>query len=147
MPGEAALPAYELKAGTRLGGRDWFPFYHGRFFGSTMFATATNEEIGAALALWSYALGTQDPGGTLPLADLELAHAARCWRDLARWERLRGGALRGWDRVRVVDDEGATVAVRLAHPVTTMVALEMVGARSLPYGPPQRRPQRPFGAT
>ncbi|TPE47241.1 hypothetical protein [Amaricoccus solimangrovi] len=125
VAGEDELPVYPLHTECRLGGLDYFPFHHARFFGSTMFATATNEEIGASLALWTYALGTQAPGGTLPTADVELAHAARCWRDMASWERLRTGVLRGWTRVRVLDQDGAPAGVRLAHPVVTEVAADM----------------------
>lgn len=138
VAGADELPVYPLRAGTRVGALDYFPLFHTRFLGSSMFATSTNEEIGAALALWTYALGTQDPGGTLPLADLDLAHAARCWRDMATWERLRAGVLRGWARVRIVDEAEETVAVRLSHPVVTEAAVEMsrivVGAQARRQG-------------
>lgn len=125
IAGAEELPVYPLRAGTRVGALDYFPLFHTRLLGSSMFATATNEEIGAALALWAYAVGTQDPGGTLPLADLDLAHAARCWRDMATWGRLRTSVLRGWTRVRVIDEAEETVAIRLAHPVVTEAAVEM----------------------
>ncbi|WP_298618743.1 hypothetical protein [uncultured Zoogloea sp.] len=125
VPGTDALPVYPLPAGAALSSLDYFPFYHSRFFGSHMYAAATNEEIGAALALWAYALGTQSPGGTLPLLETDLAHAARCWRDMGAWERVRGAALRGWSRYRVETEKGEPAGERLGHPVVTEIAVEM----------------------
>lgn len=125
VSGPRELPVYPLPAGASLSSLDYFPFHHARFFGSHMYANATNEEIGASLALWAYALGTQSPGGTLPLLETDLAHAARCWRDMAAWARVREAALRNWVRHRVETEDGAYAGECLAHPVVTAIALEM----------------------
>lgn len=64
----------------------------------------------------------QDPAGTLPEDDEELAVLAGLGLDLGRWRALREDALRGWHRCLVRDPMGSP-RVRLMHARATRMAL------------------------
>lgn len=117
-----ALAVYDLPIGTRLRG-DWFPLYHRRLMGSRFVATVGEAAAFRAILLWC-AAAEQDPAGTLPDDDAELAHLAQMGRDRAGWRKLRDGALYGWGPVRVFGE--GREARRLAHPVVTEVMVEAV---------------------
>ncbi|WP_118136404.1 DUF1376 domain-containing protein [Oceanicella sp. SM1341] len=114
------LPLYPVAPGLRLRG-DWVPNHFRRFLNSRFVATVDYAAGFAAVILWSAACD-QDPVGTLPEDDVELARLAGFGRDIAAWERLREGALYGW-RPCAVDQDG-TLIRRLAHQTVTEVVVE-----------------------
>lgn len=120
---EDDLPIYPLELGQRLKG-DWFPLYFDRLLGSRFATTVDRDAAFVGVVLWAEAM-RQDPAGTLPDDDVELAHLAGCGRDLADWRDLRArGALYRWQRYLCegeVEDR-----VRLGHPVLAEVARETV---------------------
>lgn len=127
--GEDALKVHPMPAGTRLASFDYWQVHQHALAGSRFWAVATNEEVGAAMRLWNSAYRDQDPGGTLPCDDIELATIARYGTDMAGWQRVRRMVLRGWEPVRIVDASGAAVGVRFAHPMVTDIALVLHGLK------------------
>ncbi|RII39004.1 hypothetical protein DL237_10015 [Pseudooceanicola sediminis] len=109
---------WPLKRGETLSNHDWFPFYGHRFLGSKFLSSCLmkqrREDIGTALILWSQAM-IQDPGGTLPDCDMELASLAR-FSTVEEWRAVRDGVLHGWVPVLVEDDTAAEPFLRLGHP-------------------------------
>ena len=112
------LPLYPVAIGTRLKA-DWIPLHHERLLGSRFVATVDPAAGFYGMILWARA-AVQDPAGTLPVDDVELAYLAGFGRDLAGWRAVREGALYGWEAmICLPDDEHATVddgVVRLGHP-------------------------------
>lgn len=108
---------WPLKRGDTLSNHDWFPFYGHRFLSSGFLAKAVMEgrraDVGTALVLWSEAM-RQDPAGTLPNDDLELASLAR-FSSVEDWMAVRAGVMHGWVPVLVEDDRSAEQGVRLGH--------------------------------
>lgn len=121
-------PVYPFRLGETLTGKTYFSLHHHRLLGSGWMSKTTHAERGAALSLWAHCIATQDPAGTLPCDDGELARLAEYGRDLDAWRRVRAGALWGWREVSVLGDSGAPACVRLAHPVMTEVAQAMFDA-------------------
>lgn len=109
---------WPLKRGDTLSNHDWFPFYGHRFLSSRFLAAAVMEkrrgDIGTAVILWSESM-RQDPAGTLPDCDIELASLAR-FATIEDWQAVRPGVMHGWVPVLVEDDRSGDVITRLGHP-------------------------------
>lgn len=117
------LPVYPLELGQRLKG-DWFPLHFDRLLGSRFVAVVDRDAAFVAVLLWSEAM-RQDPAGTLPDDDQELAQLAGCGRDLADWRDLRArGALYRWEPYLCQGE--SEDRVRLGHPVVAEVARDSV---------------------
>lgn len=113
---------YPIPLGRRLPG-DWFPLKYDALLGSRFAATVDPAAGFVGIMLWAES-ARQDPAGTLPTDERELAFLARQGRDLKGWRKLvEGGALYGWaPRLCVgVDDREGEQVVRLAHPRLTEV--------------------------
>ncbi len=126
--GEAAgdgLPIYPLVPGQRLDSRHYVPWYFDRFLTSHFVATVDPAAGFHAIILWSEAL-RQDPAGTLPEDDRELARLAGFGRDVAGWREVREGALYGWSPC-LVGEPGAGQR-RLMHRTIAEVAVGQVDA-------------------
>lgn len=124
--GEAAPEVYPLRLGQTATRLDRMQIHVHRLIGSAWLSRSTHEERGAALSLWAHCCATQDPAGTLPDDDRELARLAEFGIDVEGWRRCRAGALHGWRRVRVLTATGEPGPLRLAHPLMTEVAASMV---------------------
>ncbi|MBK4216120.1 DUF1376 domain-containing protein [Paracoccus caeni] len=111
--------AYPLQYGDRLKGYDWMPLYVDRLLSSHFVASAIHagrrQDIGTALLLWAASM-REDPAGTLPDNDIDLAQAARFGADVEQWREAREGALYGWRPVHI-DNAPAGAKPRLGHPV------------------------------
>ena len=84
------LTVYPLRCGERLGA-NWVPLHFRRVRDSRWRAVVEPEARAYGVDLW-YAACDQDPAGTPPLEDPELAMLAGLGRDVATWERVRDGA-------------------------------------------------------
>jgi len=119
------LAVWPLERGATLSNHDWFPFYGHRFLASEFVAgrlmAGDRGSIGTAMLLLSESM-RQDPAGTLPLSDVQLAALAR-FHDLAGWLAAREHALHGWEPVSVATD-GVDI-VRLGHPFIEAIVEEM----------------------
>ena len=110
---DLAIPdwTYPLRLGDMLSNHEWGPMFHSRLLNSAFVAHALTRglqgraAIGTALLLWS-ASYAQNPAGTLPDDDVELARLAGFGIDLEGWRGLRNGALYGWHPVAVDGGEG-----------------------------------------
>lgn len=118
---------YPLKWGDTLSNHEWMPLYVHRLLTSDFVAYACVEgrraDLGTALILWCESL-RQNPAGTLPDDDVQLAQLARFGPDLAAWKAARDGALHGWESV-IVDDAPVHGAARLGHRVIAPVVEDM----------------------
>ncbi|WP_304619715.1 DUF1376 domain-containing protein [Paracoccus sediminilitoris] len=117
--------AYPLRHGDRLPNFDWMPPYGEQLLSSRFVAKAIQgnrrQDIGTALLLWCAAM-KQNPAGTLPDDDVELARLAGFGADLDGWIEARAGlALYGW-RPTHVDDAPVGSIARLGHPVLSEIA-------------------------
>lgn len=123
--------AYPLRHGDRLPGYEWMPLYTDRLLSSRFVATAIfagrREDIGTALLLWSASM-RQDPAGTLPDDDIELAQFARFGADVDAWREARAVALYGWRPVHI-DDAPEGAAPRLGHPMIAEIARDQFSRR------------------
>lgn len=122
------FPLYPVPIGTRLKA-DWIPLHHERLLGSRFVATVDPAAGFYGMVLWARA-AVQDPAGTLPTDDVELAFLAGFGRDLAGWEAVRKGALYGWEPMLcLLDDEASDVddgVVRLGHPFLADVIVQTI---------------------
>ncbi|MBY6138541.1 hypothetical protein KUV26_03755 [Leisingera daeponensis] len=109
---------WPLQRGETLSSHDWFPFFGHKFLSSRFLSksvmTGRRADIGTALILWAEAM-RQDPAGTLPVDDLELADMAR-FRSLGEWQEVRESVLHGWETVLVEDPRTGECEERLGHP-------------------------------
>lgn len=123
--------AYPLRHGDRLPGYEWMPLYTERLLSSRFVSTAIfagrREDIGTALLLWSASM-KQDPAGTLPDDDIELAQFARFGADVDAWREARAVALYGWRPVHI-DDAPEGAAPRLGHPMIAEIARDQFTRR------------------
>lgn len=82
---------YPLAWGEMLATHEWIEFHLHRFLTSRMLAYALAEgrraDVATALILWSEAF-RQDPAGTLPDDDVQLAALARYGGDAPGWARV-----------------------------------------------------------
>ncbi|MBN9674628.1 DUF1376 domain-containing protein [Salipiger bermudensis] len=118
---------YPLRYGDTLSNHDWIPLYINRLLTSRFVAHAIAEgrraDLGTALLLWAESF-KQDPAGTLPDDDIQLAQIARFGADLDGWRAARAGALYGWRSAEIEGEEPGRTA-RLAHPVIAEIAFDM----------------------
>ncbi|MBT9383311.1 hypothetical protein KM176_05520 [Pseudooceanicola sp. CBS1P-1] len=109
---------WPLKRGETLSNHDWFPLYGHRFLGSSFVRKAVLQgrraDIGTAMILWAEAM-REDPAGTLPTDDEELASLAR-FQSVEDWLEVREGVLHGWEFVFVEDERTGETQRRLGHP-------------------------------
>lgn len=114
----SAPDLWPLQRGETLSSHDWFPFYGHRFLSSRFLRksvmTDARADIGTALILWTKAM-VEDPAGTLPLDDIELADMAQ-FRTIEDWQAVREGVLHGWVEVLVRDSRTGETETRLGHP-------------------------------
>lgn len=113
------LWTYPLQRGEKLVTNDWVEWHFHSFLDSAFLAQMLFQDrrdvIGTAVILWS-ASYRQDPAGTLPDDDVQLAHLAGFGVDLARWRVMRDLVLWGWTRCEVTDPEEAEpLRDRLGH--------------------------------
>lgn len=115
---------YPLRSGETLSSNEWIEWQFHRFLSSRFLAYAVAEDrradIGTALILWSECY-RQDPAGTLPDDDVELAALAR-FASIAEWQAVRAGVLYGWEPCLVIDEHGLERPGRLGHTVIAHVA-------------------------
>ena len=114
----APADVWPLRRGDTLSSHDWFPFYTHKFLGSRFLSrcvmTGRRDDIGTAVILWTEAM-RQDPAGTLPADDIDLADLAR-FRSIEDWQEARDNVLRGWVSVLVEDARTGEYETRLGHP-------------------------------
>ncbi|NVK56672.1 MAG: hypothetical protein HWE26_13760 [Alteromonadaceae bacterium] len=119
---------WPLAVGETLSNHDWFPLYGHRLLGSSFVMRATmagrHDVIGAAVILWAEAM-RQDPAGTLPDDDLQLASLAR-FRSVEEWQERRADVLRGFVPVAVEDGRNGRTITRLGHPVLEEICFDML---------------------
>jgi hypothetical protein len=116
---------YPLKVGETLSSNEWVEFHIHRFLTSRFKAYCLKDGeagraiIGTALILWAECY-RQDPAGTLPDDDVELAQIAGYGADVAGWQAVRKRVLHGW-RPTHCEDEAEGV-LRLGHLVIADIA-------------------------
>jgi hypothetical protein len=115
---------YPLREGDTLASNEWVELHIHRLLTSRFIAYALREDrradIGTALILWSECY-RQDPAGTLPDDDVELAQLAKFGTDVEAWQRVRAGVLHGW-RACHVETEAGYRTDRLGHPFIAEIA-------------------------
>jgi hypothetical protein len=115
---EAQPDMWPLRRGETLSNHDWFPFHGHRFLASSFLATAIMEkrraDVGTALMLWSESM-RQDPAGTLPESDIELASLCR-FSTIDEWLSVKAGVMHGWVPVLIEDERTGEITTRLGHP-------------------------------
>lgn len=131
---DAVLPSpdvWPLQRGDTLSSHDWFPFHTHRFLGSRFLGRAIMEDrradVGTAVVLWAEAM-RQDPAGTLPDCDIELASLAR-FPTVDAWRAVRDGVLYGWGPVLVEDGRSGETEVRLGHAGFMQEIVEQMHSR------------------
>ncbi|QOL83127.1 DUF1376 domain-containing protein [Pseudooceanicola spongiae] len=121
---------YPLQWGDTLSNHDWIPLYINRLLTSDFIAYSVAEgrrgDIGTALILWSESF-KQDPAGTLPDDDVQLAQIARFGSDIEGWKAAREGVLHGWQATQIDGESTRSRArtQRLGHAVISEIALDM----------------------
>ncbi|UWS81061.1 YdaU family protein [Phaeobacter sp. G2] len=109
---------WPLRRGDTLSSHDWFPFYTHRFLGSRFLSRCVmlgrREDVGTAVILWTESM-RQDPAGTLPGDDIDLADLAR-FRSIEDWQEAKENVLHGWVPVLVEDARTGEYETRLGHP-------------------------------
>ena len=122
---------WPLRRGDTLANHDWFPFHSHRFLASSFVTTALMEQrrgdIGTAVILWSESM-RQDPAGTLPDCDIELASLAR-FSTVGDWLAVKDGVMRGWVTVLVEDGRLGQTIKRLGHPSFMQGVVEQMHKR------------------
>lgn len=119
---------YPLPVGERGDGLGFILYEFGRFLDSRMVNVCTKQVIGAAHILQMQAF-RQDPIGTLPMEEEELAALARCAYP-EEWSHVRApggkpenGALQGWQACNVEGYADGVLRKRLFHPVILKVTM------------------------
>ncbi len=118
-PATEDLWLYPLKVGDKLATNDWIEWHFHSFLESAFVAhmlhKGRRDVIATAGILWS-ASYRQDPAGTLPDDDIQLAKMAGFGVDVAAWQEQRDLALWGWSHCLVEDPELAEpIRGRLGH--------------------------------
>lgn len=115
---------YPLREGDTLASHEWVELHIHKLLTSRFLAYALREDrradIGTALILWSECY-RQDPAGTLPDDDVELAQLARFGADVEGWRAVREGVLHGWRQCHV-ETGGQMRSDRLGHPFVAELA-------------------------
>lgn len=127
MDFERSPDPWPLERGQTLSNHEWWPFHGHRFLASAFMAEAVLQgrraDLGTALILWAEAM-RQDPAGTLPDDDLQLAALAR-FPSVEAWQEARPGVMHGWVPVLVTDGRTGEVTTRLGHSMLEVVAKDM----------------------
>lgn len=114
---------YPLRMGDTLSSNEWIEWQFHRFLTSKFVTYAIHEnrraDIGTAIILWSESY-RQDPAGTLPDDDVQLAALARV-ASIEDWRAMRAGVLHGWTPCDIEDAPGAG---RLGHAVIAKIAMD-----------------------
>ncbi|MEI4485612.1 DUF1376 domain-containing protein [Frigidibacter sp. MR17.14] len=122
------LWVYPMRFGDTLSNHDWIPLYINRLLSSRFAAhVCADDRRGdgfTAMLLWSESF-KQDPAGTLPDDDVQLAQLARYGTDVAAWRRAREGALYGWMPVEIEDADARRDGPRLGHRMVAEIAFDM----------------------
>ncbi len=110
---------YPLQKGEKLVTNDWIEWHFHSFLDSAFIAQMLFQDrrdvIATAVILWS-ASYRQDPAGTLPDDDIQLANLSGFGIDIARWQAMRDLVLWGWSPCLVEDPEvGEPIRDRLGH--------------------------------
>lgn len=109
---------WPLRRGDTLSNHDWFPFHVHRFLGSKFLSKSIMDkrrgDIGTAVMLWCESM-RQDPAGTLPDCDIELASLAR-YPTVEEWLTVRDSVMYGWVPVLVEDERSGETLTRFGHP-------------------------------
>lgn len=117
---------WPLAKGETLSDHEWWPFHGHRFLGSEFVTERLMKGERAALAtavvLWAEAM-RQDPAGTLPVSDLQLAALAR-FATIKDWLEVKDAALGGF--ALVVVEDGADEIQRYGHDMLRELAVEMI---------------------
>lgn len=117
---------YPLGFGQTLAAQDWVEWHFHKLLASRFVAhTISRGQEEAAfygMLLWAESY-RQDPAGTLPDDDVQLAQLARLGRDVDRWRELRPHALYGWAPIEI-DNAEASDGPRLGHMVIAQIALK-----------------------
>jgi hypothetical protein len=110
--------SYPLKLGETLSSNEWIEFHIHAFLTSRFKAYCLRDGeagraiMGTALILWAECY-RQDPAGTLPDDDVELAQIAGFGSDVAGWQAIRERVLHGWTPCHCEDE--AEGQMRLGH--------------------------------
>ncbi|RBW58426.1 hypothetical protein DS909_06670 [Phaeobacter gallaeciensis] len=114
---DAEPDRWPLRVGETLSSHDWFPFYGHKFLSSSFLRRAVKqdrrEDVGTALILWAEAM-REDPAGTLPTNDIDLADIAR-FATVEEWLAVKENVLHGWVPVLVEDGRSGGTIERLGH--------------------------------
>lgn len=117
--------AYPLRVGETLSSNEWVEWQIHRFLTSRFKAYCLRDGeagraiLGTAVILWTESY-RQDPAGTLPDDDVELAQIAGYGADVAAWQAVRARVMHGWRACQCENDgEGET---RLGHAVIAEIA-------------------------
>lgn len=123
---------YPLAYGQTLCGHEAMPFFFNRFLTSRFVAKATVENGRAdaftAVLLWMESL-RQNPAGTLPNDDVQLARLAGFGTDLDAWSRAKARALYGWRQTHVLGVTADLTRCFLSHPVIEEVIRELANGK------------------
>lgn len=125
---------YPLRFGETLTSNDWIEWPFHKVLDAPFIAHVLQQDArdaGFAAFLLFNAAFRQDPAGTLPDDDVELARLAGFGVDVDRWRALRDFALWGWGPVAVPAEEvGGELGGRLGHVDVAELAARSVRERS-----------------
>lgn len=125
------LWVYPLRRGDTLATNEWVEWHLHRFLSSRFLAETIyhdRRDCGlTAIILWSESY-RQDPAGTLPDNDVELAQLARYGRDVDAWRAVREHVLHGW-RPCLVETDVGVIRDRLGHEVIAEIAAKSARRR------------------
>ena len=119
------MGAYPLRFGQTLASNEWIEFHIHKFLTSRFKAYCLRDgevgraRMGTALILWAECY-RQDPAGSLPDDDVELAQLAGYGADVAAWAAVRGAVLHGW--MTCLCEDEAEGQHRLGHPLIAEIA-------------------------
>lgn len=123
---------YALRKGDMLVSHEWVELHVHRLLSSRFVAHAIRDgrraDIGTALILWAECF-RQDPAGTLPDDDVELAQLAKFGADVEGWRGARAGVLYGWRPVHI-DGAEEGEPPRLGHPFIERLAARAHGRKA-----------------
>lgn len=118
---------YPLAWGDKLANHEWMPLYVHQLLQSRFVAYACAKgqraEAFTAILLWCESM-KQNPAGTLPDDDVELAHLAGFGADVEGWRAVREGALYGWEHVGITD-QPSNAQPRFGHTTVAKIAFDM----------------------
>ncbi len=119
------MGAYPLRFGQTLASNEWIEFHIHKFLTSRFKAYCLRDgevgraRMGTALILWAECY-RQDPAGSLPDDDVELAQLAGYGADVAAWAAVRGAVLHGW--MTCLCEDEAEGQHRLGHSLIAEIA-------------------------